>query len=61
MVVLGERHTKDSHVSSIKIGATGDGGGGHVVADHSVHVPCRVDRSEAVEEPVLRAFANHLC
>jgi len=61
MVVLGERHTKDAHVSSIKIGATGDGGGGHVVADHSVHVPRGLHGGETVEEPLLRATANHLC
>ena len=60
MVVLGEGLTKDTHVSSIQVAATGDGGGGHVVADHGVHVPRRLHRGETVEEPFLRAFADHL-
>ena len=62
MAVLGQRDTKDTHVSSIQLAATLDVGGGHVVADHSVHVPCRVHRGETVlKESVLRAFTNNLC
>ena len=62
VVVLGERVTEDSHVPSVQVAATGDGGGSHVVADHGVHVPSRVHHGEtALEESVLRAFANHLC
>ena len=61
MVVLGQRDTKDTHVSSIQLAAALDVGG-HVVADHGVHVCCRVHRGETVlEQPVLRAFANNLC
>ena len=62
MFVLGQRDTKDTHVSSIQLAATLDVGGGHVVANHGVHVPCRVHRGETVlKESVLRAFANNLC
>ena len=61
MVVLGERYTKDPHVSSVQLAAAGDGGRGHVVADHSVHVPRGLHGGEAVEEPLLRATADHLC
>ena len=61
VVVLGERHTKEPLVSSVQLAAAGDGGRGHVVADHSVHIPRGLHGGEAVEEPLLRATTNHLC
>jgi len=60
VVVLGQRHPEDSHVSPIQLAATRDGGGREVVAGHSVHVARRDHRGEAVEEAVLRAAASHL-
>ena len=46
-----------------EVAATGDGGGGHVVAGDRVHVPCRAHHREALgkQQSVLRASADYLC
>ena len=61
VVVLGQRHPKDAHVSSVQLAAAGDGGGRYVVADHSVHVARRLHGGETgFEEAIIRAAASHL-
>ena len=46
-----------------EVAATGDVGGGHVVAGDRVHVPCRAHHREALgqQQSVLRASADYLC
>ena len=60
VLVLDERN--ETSILSNEVAATGDGGGGHVVAGDRVHVPCRAHHREALgQQSVLRASADYLC